>query len=151
MVERSLPTDRQDERSDAGFTMIELLVVVVVLGLLAGIVVFALGNVTTKSWTAACNSDSRTVNLAVGAYIQRNTGVTQLTEADLTSGAGQSLSKWPKSTKYAIEIAGDGNALSGSLSDDNPPVVIQDNDVVVQEGTHFFDATREPTEACPSA
>lgn len=131
--------------------MIELLVVVVVLGLLAAIVVFALGGVTTESWTAACDSDSKTVNLAAGVFLQQNTSVTQLTESDLTSGAGKSLSEWPKSTQYTIEIAGDGNALAGTMSDDSSPVMIQDNDVVVQEGTNYFDATRDPLGACPSA
>ena len=151
MVARWLPAGRRGERGDAGFTMIELLVVVVVLGLLAGIVVFALGNMTTESWTASCNSDSKTVNLAAGVYLQQNTGVTQLTESDLTSGAGKSLSAWPKSTRYTIEIAGDGNALAGTMSDDSPSVMIQDNDVVVQEGTQTFDATRDPMAACLSA
>ncbi len=151
MAQRSLPPDQRGDRGNEGFTLIELLVVVVVLGLLAAIVVFALGGMTTESWTASCDSDSKTVNLAVGVYLQQNTGVTQLTQSDLTSGADQSLPAWPKSTKYTIEIAGDGNALAGTMSDDNPPVIIQDNDVVVQDGTHYFDATRYPTEACTSA
>lgn len=148
MVERSLPADR---RSEAGFTLIELLVVIVVLGMLAAIVVFAMGSVTTDGWTASCDSDSKTVNLAAGAYLQQNAGVTQLTESDLTQGADQSLPAWPRSTRYTIEIAGDGNALPGTMSDDNPPVAIRANDVVVQEGTHYFDATRYPTAACQSA
>jgi general secretion pathway protein G len=150
-VESLLPTDRRGRHGDAGFTMIELLVVVVVLGMLAAIVVFALGNMTSESWTAACDSDSKTVNLAAGVYLQQNTSVTQLTESDLTSGTGKSLSEWPKSTQYTIEIAGDGNALAGTMSDDSSPALIQDNDVVVQVGTHYFDATRDPLGACPSA
>ncbi len=148
MMQRSLPTERRD---DAGFTLIELLVVVIVLGTLAAIVVVALGSVTTESWAASCDSDSKTVNLAAVAYLQQNAGVTQLTESDLTQGANQSLHAWPKSTNYTIVIAGDGNSLPGAMSDDSPPVVIQDNDVVVKEGTRYFDATRYPTAACTSA
>jgi len=54
---------------ESGFTLIELLVVIVVLGILAATVVFALSGVSGQSAQAACNSDAKTIEVAIQAYI----------------------------------------------------------------------------------
>jgi prepilin-type N-terminal cleavage/methylation domain-containing protein len=59
---------RKHREGEAGFTLVELLVVIVILGVLAGIVVFAVGGVNQKSKAAACNSDVATVQAAEEAY-----------------------------------------------------------------------------------
>ena len=65
MVQRA-----RDEES--GFTLIELMIVIVILGVLAGIVIFAVGGITDKGNTAACKSDVKTVDVAVEAYLAKN-------------------------------------------------------------------------------
>ncbi len=55
-------------RDDAGFTLLELLVAIVVLGILSSVVVFALQGVRTSAASAACQSDFATTLLAVNAY-----------------------------------------------------------------------------------
>ena len=52
--------------------MIELLIVVLILGILAGVVMFALGTFTSKSAVAACQTDVKTVQTAVAAYYVTN-------------------------------------------------------------------------------
>ena len=67
---------RNDEEvTEQGFTLIELLIVIVVLGILAAIVIFSLTGVTgLERRFAACNSDAKTVQAAVQAYIAQNDG-----------------------------------------------------------------------------
>jgi len=44
------------------FTLIELLIVIVVLGILAAVVIFALGGITGKSAVASCQADGATIS-----------------------------------------------------------------------------------------
>jgi prepilin-type N-terminal cleavage/methylation domain-containing protein len=56
MTQRALSRINQDE---AGFTLVELLVVIVILGILAGVVVYSVRGVTSTGKEAACVSDVR--------------------------------------------------------------------------------------------
>ncbi len=58
----------RDGGGDAGFTLIELLVVIVILAILAAIVVFAVGGITNKGQTSACDTDMKTIQTAEEAY-----------------------------------------------------------------------------------
>jgi prepilin-type N-terminal cleavage/methylation domain-containing protein len=84
-----------------GFTLVELLVVIVILGVLAGVVVFAVGGITNSSKSSACKIEVRTVNTATQAFYANGGSVaypagpsvalmfTQLTNAKLlSSGTG---------------------------------------------------------------
>jgi general secretion pathway protein G len=53
---------------EQGFTLVELLIVIVILGILAGIVVFAVGNLTSNAKTNACATDKATMQSAVEAF-----------------------------------------------------------------------------------
>lgn len=55
-------------RPEAGFTLLELLIVMLVLGILASIVVFTLSTVGGSAATAACQSDFATTTDALSAY-----------------------------------------------------------------------------------
>ena len=58
---------RQQMRGQSGFTLIELLVAIAILGILAGVAVFAVGGLTGQSKTAACKTELDTIKTANAA------------------------------------------------------------------------------------
>ncbi|CAB5034001.1 unannotated protein [freshwater metagenome] len=58
---------RQQMRGQSGFTLIELLVAIAILGILAGVAVFAVGGLTTQSKSAACKTELDTIKTANAA------------------------------------------------------------------------------------
>jgi prepilin-type N-terminal cleavage/methylation domain-containing protein len=89
---------------ERGFTLVELLIVIVILGILAGIVVFAVGNLTSNAKTNACNTEKSTIVAAAEAYKAQN-GSYPAGMSTLTSGSGALL----KSTPVNYTIDGSGN------------------------------------------
>ncbi|MCU1504525.1 MAG: hypothetical protein JWM12_3879, partial [Ilumatobacteraceae bacterium] len=53
---------------DKGFTLVELLIVIVILGVLATVTVFAVRGITDKGKASACDSDKKTLETAVESY-----------------------------------------------------------------------------------
>ncbi|HEY5385282.1 MAG TPA: hypothetical protein VIJ56_08600, partial [Acidimicrobiales bacterium] len=79
----------------------ELLIVIVVLGILAGIVVFSLTGVSAQAAVAACKSDASTVQTAVAAYEAKNSGTAPTNINQLTPDY---LHSTPSSPDYAITV-----------------------------------------------
>ena len=103
MIQR-LRAARQNEK---GFTLVELLIVIVILGVLAGIVVFAVNGITDRGERAACKADMNTVQVAAEAYYAKNGVYAQ--NMDVTAGqtslVPNFLQSAPNSTKYTITYA----------------------------------------------
>jgi prepilin-type N-terminal cleavage/methylation domain-containing protein len=147
-----------------GFTLIEVLIVVVVLGILSAIVVFSLFSTTTHSVVVSCSSDARAVNLAGRALVTENPN-----QVPTTSGPGAGswynqllpgstltgspfLHSWPTSSYYSISVAG---TSAPPTTGDVPPVSPANGDVIVTTpvgaGAHTYDATQQPGSACSKA
>jgi prepilin-type N-terminal cleavage/methylation domain-containing protein len=90
--------------AEQGFTLTELLIVVVVLGILAAAVIFALTGVTTQGAEAACSSDASTVQTAVQAYDAQTGGSPVATPALLTAAPTTYLHTFPTSSHYTISL-----------------------------------------------
>ena len=60
--------DSGERKQDKGFTLVELLIVIVILGILATVTVFAVRGITDKGQTSACNTDKATLQTAVESY-----------------------------------------------------------------------------------
>ena len=78
---------------DAGFTLVELLIVVVILGILAAIVVFSVTGITDKGATSACQAAVSTIDTAAEAA-----------EADGIPGPVDSMTVGSLAPKYVHSI-----------------------------------------------
>jgi general secretion pathway protein G len=63
---------RSVRQNDSGFTLVELLVVVVILGVLSGIVVVSVQGMKHRAIAVACRSNQQNVEFAVMAYYARH-------------------------------------------------------------------------------
>ena len=97
-----------ENKQDKGFTLVELLIVIVILGILATVTVFAVRGITDQGQTSACNADKKTIQTAVEAYYAQNgTAHDPATEA----GSGHGRSSWSSPSKnYDVVAGGRGSA-----------------------------------------
>lgn len=56
------------KKRDGGFTLVELLIVIVILGILATVTVFAVHGITNKGEVSACQADQKTLETAIEAW-----------------------------------------------------------------------------------
>lgn len=67
---------RAAQAEESGFTLVELLIVIAILGVLAGVVVFSVAGIQDDSQTAACKTEASTVRAAQEAYYVKNKAYT---------------------------------------------------------------------------
>jgi general secretion pathway protein G len=104
-IMRTLKNRLAEARTDDGFTLVELLIVIVILAVLSGIVVFAVSGISDKSVTAACKTDLKQVESATEAfYANAAPHAYPANVAALVSGG--LLREAPSSTDYAITTTG---------------------------------------------
>ena len=65
---------RRSLRGTVGFTLIEVLIVIIILGVLATIVIMASGVFTTDSKNGACKGNAKIMNTAEAAYAAQHPG-----------------------------------------------------------------------------
>ena len=93
-----------ENKQDKGFTLVELLIVIVILGILATVTVFAVRGITERSQENACDVELRALDTAVEAYYVDNDQVFPTSLAALESGGY--VKDVPDDTKWSVSGGG---------------------------------------------
>ena len=84
-------------KQDKGFTLVELLIVIVILGILATVTVFAVRGITDKGKQNSCAVEKKTIETAIESYYAQNGAA----PADFTPLAG---GKYLNDTKAVLDL-----------------------------------------------
>ncbi len=80
-----IEVEETSSKKNKGFTLVELLIVIVILGILATVTVFAVRGITDKGKTSACTADQNTLQTALESYYAQNGNAIVPTEAQLVT------------------------------------------------------------------
>lgn len=129
-------------KDNRGFTLIELVVVIAILGILAFIAVPKLSGTTQKAAISAHNANVRTLESAANMYIADNPGVNITSSNEDQKKLEPFVQEWPtvpkgikktdgtpieKDTKYVVTITdGEIKVLPGKVNDEKTGKVSED-------------------------
>ena len=74
-----------ETEQDRGFTLVELLIVIVILGILATVTVFAVRGIADKGQTSACAADQKVLEVAVETFYANGGASGTASEAGLVT------------------------------------------------------------------
>ncbi len=123
-------------KSDKGFTLVELLIVIVILGILATVTVFAVTGITNKGKTSACQSDAKTIQTAEEAYSANHGTYAATSQALVDDGLMHS-----PSTKFNIFVHVAGPATAADSATGAPAFAASTVDTYAVVGVTTGDCT----------
>ena len=111
MVNAHQGTKRMHKTGDeVGFTLFEILIVIVVLGILAAIVVYDLGGIGSKGAVASCEADGSTVSSALSDFNTQNPTLFTNVQGTVVAGVQQEPASYTTATAQALL---ESNTLGG--------------------------------------
>jgi prepilin-type N-terminal cleavage/methylation domain-containing protein len=106
-------------RFDRGYTLIELLFVIVIVGLIASIAVFAVTGMTTEAASSSCQADRRQLGVSVESYFAQ-------VGTDVVAATGDDHDRFERTLVdggflRAVSTYHDLDAAGAVISEGNPP------------------------------
>lgn len=121
------------KKGNKGFTLVELMVVVVIIGVLTAIAVPVYNNASKKATANAIRANIRIIEGAIAAYRADNPGDDAVTSDLLING--KYLKEWPKGPKYdAADVTYE---------------IVADDEVESSKDPDVIDGTAEPDDEEP--
>ena len=140
---------RERSQSEKGFTLVELLVVMLILGLLAAIAIPAFFNQRDKARDADAKADVRTAQTAAESYATDNNGSYAGidTETEL-SGVEETLTDAVADGELTATVSGGGTGYTLTMASDNDPNTFS----ITRDaaGAVTFDCTVDGDDGCPN-
>ncbi len=106
----------QATKKDKGFTLVELLIVIVILGILATVTVFAVRGITDQGKTSACDTDKVTVQTAVETFLAQYPGMMSGSTVQIPTLAVAAGAAWVGSPAIAAQAMPVGTSFQGAAA-----------------------------------
>ena len=108
-----IQTNIKSDRKDRGFTIVELLVVIVVIGILAAITIVSYTGITARAKTAQAQSNAQSIQSVAEVYFTEHSFYPVLT-GDFASTVA---AKVPSGVSIAKGFPGTSGGFTGTMSD----------------------------------